>query len=216
MNIQKYPNCRKCGSYSLYTREEPNGWVCIQCDAMWTSVPLLEWVPNSSDDLMESSGYLLSTIVNASFGTKLLAKHFCGYCFSYCKKNHTYCSHCGIKLNGKIISKENVKKWFLEIEDSVKINDSFNTIDPASGRVAGKVNYSGGKMNGEQIFYYLNSNQVFSHATYKDGKREGIRTYFHINGEKRSEELFKEDERISCRYWNSKGQPVDSLEEARK
>ncbi|MEC7862586.1 MAG: hypothetical protein VYC70_08120 [Verrucomicrobiota bacterium] len=34
------------------------------------------------------------------------------------------------------------------------------------------------------------------------------------NGQKASEENYKGREKISAKYWNSKGEPVDSREEA--
>ena len=52
----------------------------------------------------------------------------------------------------------------------------------------------------------------------KDGKRYGAWTaYRQSNGSKVSESLYEEGRKVSeDKYWNSKGEPVDSIEEARK
>ena len=49
---------------------------------------------------------------------------------------------------------------------------------------------------------------------YKDGKMDGLVVEWHENGQKKGEATFKDDELISGKLWNSKGEPVDSLEEA--
>ena len=54
---------------------------------------------------------------------------------------------------------------------------------------------------------YLNKN-------YKDAKRDGPSVIWHKNGQKKSECNFKNGKLISGKYWNRKGDPVDSFEEA--
>jgi antitoxin component YwqK of YwqJK toxin-antitoxin module len=53
-------------------------------------------------------------------------------------------------------------------------------------------------------------------ATYKDGKQDGLRTRWHENGQKKAEINFKNGNPVegSEKYWNSKGERVDSIEEA--
>ena len=51
-------------------------------------------------------------------------------------------------------------------------------------------------------------------ANYKDGKLDGLVVSWHENGQKKAEATFKDNEGISIKYWNSKGEPVDSSEEA--
>ena len=55
-------------------------------------------------------------------------------------------------------------------------------------------------------------------ATYKDGEQDGLRTGWHENGQKKAEINFKNGKPVegSEKYWNSKGEPVDSAEEALK
>ena len=51
---------------------------------------------------------------------------------------------------------------------------------------------------------------------YKNGKRDGLWVAWHENGQKREETNYKDDEIVSEKFWNSKGEPVDSRGEARK
>ena len=53
-------------------------------------------------------------------------------------------------------------------------------------------------------------------ANLKDGKRDGLIVLWHENGQKALEQKYKDGEEISAKYWNNKGEPVDSLEEAEK
>ena len=50
----------------------------------------------------------------------------------------------------------------------------------------------------------------------KDGKVHGLAVIWHQNGQKMSERNWKEGKKISEKWWNSKGEPVDTIEEARK
>ena len=49
---------------------------------------------------------------------------------------------------------------------------------------------------------------------YKDGKRDGPSVIWHKNGQKKGEANFKDGILISEKFWNSKGESVDSREEA--
>ena len=51
-------------------------------------------------------------------------------------------------------------------------------------------------------------------GAFKGGKRNGQVIWWHENGQKRGEANFKDSEPISEKYWNKKGEEVDSLEEA--
>ena len=50
----------------------------------------------------------------------------------------------------------------------------------------------------------------------KDGKRDGVAMFWHENGQKALEGTFKDGEEVSVKYWNSKGEEVETLEEAEK
>ena len=51
---------------------------------------------------------------------------------------------------------------------------------------------------------------------YKDGKLDGTYNKWHENGQKLAEANFKDGEPISQKWWDSKGEPVNTYEEAIK
>jgi antitoxin component YwqK of YwqJK toxin-antitoxin module len=68
---------------------------------------------------------------------------------------------------------------------------------------------------GTQIGYW--KGEKASETNYKDGNQDGLHVMWHENGQKMFEANWKDDKILPARkYWNSKGEPVDSLEEARK
>ena len=97
------------------------------------------------------------------------------------------------------------------------------------GEALGSVSYDEGSFNNEGIYYvknsdipytgfahsYNNKGQVILTVRLKEGKKtqEGKR---HLNGKPCFIKKYKDGELISEKYWNSKGEPVDSLEEAEK
>ena len=54
------------------------------------------------------------------------------------------------------------------------------------------------------------SGQVQGLGQAKDGKEVGLFTYWHENGQKAEEVSYKDGEPLSVKYWNSKGEEVDS------
>ena len=58
------------------------------------------------------------------------------------------------------------------------------------------------------------SGQVEELGQAKDGKPDGLMTEWHENGQKQAERVWKDDELISEKYWNSKGEEVETQEEA--
>ena len=74
-------------------------------------------------------------------------------------------------------------------------------------------NYKDGKIDGLLVAWYENG-QKKAEGNYKDGKEDGLYVWWHENGQKMMEATFKDNEFISEKYWNSKGEEVDSLEEA--
>ena len=71
----------------------------------------------------------------------------------------------------------------------------------------GNTPYSGW---GKQMY---DSGQAEGLARFKDGKPDGLFAMWHENGQKRSELMWKYDELISARSWNSKGEEVETAEE---
>jgi len=62
----------------------------------------------------------------------------------------------------------------------------------------------------------LNPNTYKSaEKNYKDGKWHGDIRVWHENGQKLLEGTYKDGKRVSARYWNSKGEEVGTVEDAR-
>ena len=53
-------------------------------------------------------------------------------------------------------------------------------------------------------------------TNFKDGKEHGLKTMLYKNGQKQGEAYFKDGVQISVKFWNSKGEPVDTLRESDK
>ena len=60
------------------------------------------------------------------------------------------------------------------------------------------------------------SGQVERLVPYKDGRWEGLWTIWHENGQKMGELTTKDDVQVSAKWWNSKGEEVETLEEAER
>ena len=58
-------------------------------------------------------------------------------------------------------------------------------------------------------FYTVENNWKYS-------KQEGLAVGWHENGLKAGESDWKDGKKISSKYWNNKGEPVDTYEEAQK
>ena len=76
--------------------------------------------------------------------------------------------------------------------------------------------YKDGKRDGLISVWNQNGNKA-SEATYKDDKKEGLSVSWYPNGQKASEVTYKDGEVVkgSKKWWNSKGEPVGSLKEAK-
>ena len=60
------------------------------------------------------------------------------------------------------------------------------------------------------------SGQVQGLGKFKDGKLNGLATFWHDNGQKRAEVTYKDGEEVSAKYWNGKGEEVATKEETDK
>jgi len=67
------------------------------------------------------------------------------------------------------------------------------------------------KNHGEFIYYFENGN-VDRKGKYFKNKYEGIWCWYHLNGNKSSEELYSKGKRIKVEYWDSNGIKVDSAD----
>ena len=82
-----------------------------------------------------------------------------------------------------------------------------------NGQKETEENYKDGKLDGLSLGWYENG-QKETEGNYKDGKLDGPLVIWHENGQKKAEGNFKDNELISGKFWNSKGEEVDSLEKA--
>ena len=58
------------------------------------------------------------------------------------------------------------------------------------------------------------SGQVRALAQFKDGELDGVNTWWHENGQKKREASYEDGEEVSAKYWNSKGEEVETAEKA--
>ena len=82
-----------------------------------------------------------------------------------------------------------------------------------SGQAFRLVEVKEGKPDGLMIEWHQNG-QKWGEATFKDRKPVGLFLRWHENGQKAAEATFKDGELVSAKYWNSKGEEVDTEEEA--
>ena len=66
-----------------------------------------------------------------------------------------------------------------------------------------------GKIDGPQIGWH-ETGEKRAEGTFKGGKLDGPWTHWHENGQKLGEVKYKDGELISERWWNSKGEEVES------
>ena len=52
--------------------------------------------------------------------------------------------------------------------------------------------------------------------TWKDGEPDGLQTFWHENGQKWTEQTYKDGRWVSAKFWNSKGEEVETEEDALK
>ena len=81
-----------------------------------------------------------------------------------------------------------------------------------SGQPKGLGQFKDGKQDGLEMRWQENGQKSYE-ATYKDGELDGLRTRWHENGQKKSETTFKDGKELSAKYWNRKGEEVETREE---
>ena len=84
-----------------------------------------------------------------------------------------------------------------------------------SGQASRLAYIKDGRRHGLIIEWY-DSGQKSVEGTYKDGEPHGLVTVWHKTGQKLAEETYKDGEKVSAKYWNSKGEEVETWEEAEK
>ena len=89
--------------------------------------------------------------------------------------------------------------------------DGLETSWYEDGQKRSEDNFKDGKLDGLSIFWFPNG-QKGNEGIYKDGIMEGIHRMWHKNGQMRAEAKF-ENGIGSTKFWNSKGESVNSFEE---
>jgi antitoxin component YwqK of YwqJK toxin-antitoxin module len=130
--------------------------------------------------------------------------------------------------NGQKKSEENFKdgkphgigfSWYENGQKKVEANlkdgkpDGLSVYWYENGQKQAEINYKDGKPHGIGFNWYENG-QKEAEGNHKDGKMDGLVVSWHENGQKMMETNYKDNELISGKFWNSKGEEVDSLEEA--
>ncbi|MEO1860459.1 MAG: toxin-antitoxin system YwqK family antitoxin [Verrucomicrobiales bacterium] len=84
-----------------------------------------------------------------------------------------------------------------------------------NGQKMSERNLKDDKEDGLDIRWYKNGQKRWE-QNWKNGKQEGLWVTWHENGQKKGEVTYKDGKIVegSLKYWNSKGEPVDSWEEA--
>ena len=75
--------------------------------------------------------------------------------------------------------------------------------------------YKDGRLNGPHTTWYRNG-QKKSEGAYKAGKQNGLWKLWHDDGRKQAEVNWKVGKAVSAKFWNRKGEEVNTLQEARK
>jgi len=79
----------------------------------------------------------------------------------------------------------------------------------------GLTQFKDGKPDGPHTQWY-GSGQKWGEGTFKEGEPDGRHTMWHGNGQKKAEVTIKDGKELSAKYWNRKGEEVETREEARK
>ena len=103
--------------------------------------------------------------------------------------------------------------WYLKGSDTPYTGKVYGLHE--NGQKLKEGGYKDGKHEGLWTRWHENGKKE-SETNYKKGKRDGLLVAWHENGHKWLEENYKDHEVVSIKLWNSKGEPVDSLEEAQK
>ena len=111
-----------------------------------------------------------------------------------------------LEVNEKVIPKESVAEAKPE---SKSVSTDEMEIREGLGYVRGSdVPYTG------KVSKLYESGQKELELNVKDGKYDGLVVWWHQNGQKKSEENWKDGKMTYEKFWNSKGEKVDSKEEA--
>ena len=82
-----------------------------------------------------------------------------------------------------------------------------------NGQKKSEETWKDGKADGPATMWHENGQKAVE-ATMKDGKPDGLWTAWHENGQKAAEGILNDADFVSGKYWNSKGEEVETQEEA--
>ena len=116
--------------------------------------------------------------------------------------------------------------WSVDPTMLKKLNGKYrhpDTGEPYNGKIVydgfgeGKVRgvYKDGKREGQWFQYKENKKKMWL-KTYKNGVRNGLSELYHDDESIMLQDMSKNDKILWVKYWNKKGEPVDSIEEAEK
>ena len=81
-----------------------------------------------------------------------------------------------------------------------------------NGKKQSEGNYKDGKPDGLNLGWYENGKKQWE-ENYKDGKEDGLVVAWHENGQKAMEGMVENAKEVSQKFWNNKGESVNSFEE---
>jgi len=84
-----------------------------------------------------------------------------------------------------------------------------------NGLKKAEANFNDGKQEGLAVKWHENGQKAVEN-NWKYSKQEGLAVGWHENGLKAGESDWKDGKKISSKYWNNKGEPVDTYKEAIK
>ena len=127
------------------------------------------------------------------------------------------------KPESKSVSTDEIEKKALEVNEKVIPKESVAEAKPESKSVSTdemEIREGLGYVRGSDVPYtgkvskLYESGQKELELNVKDGKYDGLVVWWHQNGQKKSEENWKDGKMTYEKFWNSKGEKVDSKEEA--
>ena len=122
---------------------------------------------------------------------------------------------CGEKHEGVNVEELGQREsiWYLK-DSETPYSGKFYALHP-NGQKMGEANYKDGKEDGLERVWHENGQKMLE-GNWNDGRLDGLFVRWHENGQKAYEANYKDGKKISAKYWNSKGEIVDSEEEANK
>ena len=97
--------------------------------------------------------------------------------------------------------------------EALSHTDGFSTYWLENGQKQSEATYKDGEVDGLETVWHENGQKEYEGVT-KDGNADGLWMYWHENGQRKSETTFKDGKELSAKYWNSKGEEVETWLEA--